>query len=421
MNVRDILELALQRFRTRAMRFLLTIFGVGIGIAVVFFLVSLGFGLQEVVIGRIATSESLVSLTVAVADEAVALLKITDSTLEDFRHIEHVKDVSPVLSVPGEISYQDLKGQTLAQAVSPSYFRYAGITADGGHLFDEAATDQIVVSTTVFRLFGLSQEEALNKEVFLTFFFPKGPAESSTPPPPSAEGTAPTPSPAGAAPSDVNITSLGHPFKIVGFVQSDTNSLYMPLRAFDSIPNHAYTQVKVRVDTIASVNPVRDALLSKGYVVVALTDTLDQLNQIFRFTQIGLAALGIVALFIASVGMFNTLTISLLERTREVGILKAVGATNRDVWMMFLFEALMIGLLGGLSGVGGGYIMSKVVNYGINILARRFGGQSVSIFHAPWWFVVTIVSVSFLVGAITGLYPARRAAHLNPLKALRHE
>lgn len=400
MNVRDIVELAIQRFRTRILRFLLTVLGVGVGIGVVFFLVSLGFGLQEVVIGRIATSESLVSLTVGVPEEASQVLTMNDKTLTDFRAVEHVQDVSPVLNVPAEITYQELKSQTLVQAVNPSYFRYSGTTATGGALFDESAKDSIVVSSTVFRLFGLSQEEALGKEVALTFFFPKEGAASS---------------------ADVNVVTLGHPWKIIGFIESDTNSIFLPLPAFDSIPNHIYTQVKVRVDTIENVNAARDALNGQGYIVTALTDTLNQLNQIFRFTQIALAALGVIALFIASVGMFNTLTISLLERTREVGIMKAIGATNRDVWMIFLFEALLIGFLGGVSGVAGGFALSQVVNYGINLLARRFGGQAVSIFHAPWWFVVMIISVSFLVGAITGLYPARRAAHLNPLQALRHE
>jgi putative ABC transport system permease protein len=219
----------------------------------------------------------------------------------------------------------------------------------------------------------------------------------------------------------VNIVSIPVPFRIVGLIDSDANTMYVPLKALSDFPNLTYAQAKVRIDALENIEPVRSTLVEKGYTVQALTDTLQQLNKIFQVTQIVLATLGVIALFIASVGMFNTMTISLLERTREVGILKTIGASNKDVWMIFLFESILIGALGGLLGVVGGYLFSLMVNIGINILASRFGGQSVSIFLSPWWFIATILSISFLVGALTGFYPARRAANLNPLEALRRE
>lgn len=420
MDMRDILELAFQRFRTRSLRFLLTIFGVSVGIGVVFFLVALGFGLQDVVIGRIVTSESLVTLTVAVADAAQKLLQINDQTLKDFAGIEHVQDTSPLLAVPAEVQYSELKAQTLIQGVGSSYFRYAGTKVAGGEFFKDDAVDQVVVSNTVFRLFGLSEKDAIGKEISLTFFFPKE-VEVQSSEPKLAQSATPLPSTAPGASGDVNVVTFGHTYKIVGYIESENNSIYVPLKLFEGIPNHSYTEVRVRVDEVANIDGVRRSILDKGYSVVALTDTLDQLNRIFRITQISLGVLGVVALFISSVGMFNTLTISLLERTREVGILKAIGATNKDVWKIFLFEAVLIGFLGGVSGVLGGLVFARIVNYIINILARHYGGQPVNIFLAPAWFIISIISISLMVGFLTGLYPARRAAHLNPLDALRHE
>lgn len=399
MKPRDIVELAFQRFRTRSLRFILTILGVGVGIGVVFFLVTLGFGLQEVVIGRISTSESLVTLTVALPEEAQEVVQLTDEKINKLKEVQFVQDVSPVLSLPAEIEYQGLKAQTLTQAVQPSYFGYSGIEPSGGQFFTADTTDSVVVSETVFRLFNLNPADALGKEFNLTFV---------------------TPADSGVV-GEVKLLSFGHPFKIIGAVKSDTNSIFIPLNMFSQLANRSYSQIKVRVDNTSHINEVRNNLINQGYSVIALTDTLDQLNKIFYYTQIALGTLGVIALFIASVGMFNTLTISLLERTQEVGILKAIGATNKDVWMIFLFEAVLIGSLGGLSGVIGGYTFARLVNFGLNLVAKRFGGAAVNIFHVPWWFVFAILGIAVVVGLVTGLYPARRAAHLNPLKALKNE
>jgi len=424
MNIRDIAELAWERIKTRSLRFLLTVTGIGAGVGVVLFLVSLGFGLQEVVIGRIATSESLLSLSVVVSDDAESLITITDDTLGELGRIPGVEDVSPLLSVPTEINLDDLKAQTLTQAVRPSFFRYAGINATAGRLLEDDDRQAIIASTTVLRLFDIPIEDAIGTELSLSFFFPQDEAPALPDGEVAAEKITDGDEASAVTASnekDVNIVTIPEPFTIVGYIDNDVNTIFLPLPVFDIIEGHTYAQTRVRVSSEEDIEPVRKALLEKGYLVIALTDTLDQLNRIFRITQISLATMGIVALFIASVGMFNTLTISLLERTREVGILKALGATKRDVWMIFLFEAFSIGLLGGISGLLLGALLGKVVNILVNILANQFGGNSVDLFATPPWFLITIMLLSLLVGILTGLYPARRASRLNPLDALRHE
>lgn len=419
MKFHDITELAFQRFKTRSLRFFLTVLGVGVGIGVVFFLVSLGFGLQEIVIGRIASSESLLSLDVAASEDAENILPINNATLDVFKKIPSVQDVSPLLSVPVEITFGKLKAQSLAQGVHPSYFRYSGTVATQGKLFGEQEKNSIIVSSSVLRLFEIPTNEAVGKEFNLTFFFPKSVLTESEKSVVTTKETKVIRSATNDA--SVNIVSLPEPFKIVGLIEGEGNSIFLPLRAVETVDNLVYSQAKVRVISKDNIDTVRSALLQKGYSVRALTDTLAQLTSIFQVTQASLAVLGVVALFIASVGMFNTLTISLLERTREVGILKTIGATHRDIWMIFLFEAVLIGGFGGVAGVFGGFLFSRVVNAGINMMARRFGGNAVELFVAPWWFILTIFCVSLIVGFLTGLYPARRAAKLNPLDALRHE
>jgi putative ABC transport system permease protein len=101
--------------------------------------------------------------------------------------------------------------------------------------------------------------------------------------------------------------------------------------------------------------------------------------------------------------------------------MKALGASRGDIWKMFLTESMLIGFLGGTAGLLFGFLLSRTVNFAINMLASKFGGMEVSLFYTPIWFVAFIVIFSTVVGFITGLYPAKRAARLNALEALRYK
>jgi putative ABC transport system permease protein len=152
-----------------------------------------------------------------------------------------------------------------------------------------------------------------------------------------------------------------------------------------------------------------------------MTDTLDQINKIFNVTQVTFTLIGIVALLIAAIGMLNTMTVSLLERTREIGIMKAIGATERGIQQMFLAESVLMGMGGGGAGLVIGFIFCQLVNFFVNLLALSLGGTRLNIFYTPLWFFVLVFCFSLLIGFFTGLFPARRASRLNPLDALRYE
>jgi len=137
--------------------------------------------------------------------------------------------------------------------------------------------------------------------------------------------------------------------------------------------------------------------------------------------QIVLSFFGAVALMVSAIGMFNTMTIALLERTQEIGIMKSLGASNGDIKKTFLVEAVLIGFLGGVSGILTGIGASEIFNFGVNKLAGSFGGDKVDLFYIPIEFMLMILVFSTTVGLMTGFYPARRAAKLNPLDALRYK
>jgi len=119
--------------------------------------------------------------------------------------------------------------------------------------------------------------------------------------------------------------------------------------------------------------------------------------------------------------MFNTMTVSLLERINEIGIMRAIGITTRDIMKMFLLESVLMGFLGGLAGLAIGIAGAELANFGLNMLAKRFGGQAMDIFHQPAWFIIFIIAFSSIVGFITGIYPSVKAARINPLNALRYK
>lgn len=134
-----------------------------------------------------------------------------------------------------------------------------------------------------------------------------------------------------------------------------------------------------------------------------------------------LALLGAVALSIASLGMFNTLTVSLLERTREVGLMKAMGLKNSEVKELFLTESMIMGSMGGFLGLTSGFLAAKLVEAIISAYTLMRGVGLVSIVSVPILFALLIIFISFMVGLLTGIYPARRSTRISALNALRYE
>jgi putative ABC transport system permease protein len=119
--------------------------------------------------------------------------------------------------------------------------------------------------------------------------------------------------------------------------------------------------------------------------------------------------------------MFNTMTVTLLERTKEIGIMRTIGASPNDVKYLFVSESVVVGFMGGVTGILMGVVFGVTVNVFLNIVAGQFGGQSVTLFSFPLPFLLFIAVFSAAVGYLTGVFPARRASTLNPLDAIRYE
>jgi ABC-type antimicrobial peptide transport system permease subunit len=405
MRFADLFKLSTRMFKARTSRTLLTILGMGIGIGAILFLVSFGYGLQKTLLERITTSDSLLTLDVTEAN--VDLKNLNRKSVEKIKAMPGVAEASPAFQLTSQGRVDDISADLSAVGVAPSFLRLGGVRVAKGVTLNENDPQGVVVTSAVVQVFGKKDAaDMLGKEMTFVFFVPNQTMEP-------AEGEVVT--------SGMTKTVLDKKFKVVGVVDSEENMVYANSAALGELNINNYTQLKVKSDSQSTMAATRDAISKLGFSVSSLSDTVDQANKIFGVVQFVLLLFGVIALIVSAIGMFNTMTIALLERTEEIGIMKSIGASDMNVSLMFIMESTIMGFFGGLGGVLIGLIGGMIVNRLVNFIAVRFGGESVTLFYSPLWFIFGIIIFSSVVGLITGFVPARRASRIDPLDALRYK
>ncbi|MFZ2149067.1 MAG: ABC transporter permease [Sedimentisphaerales bacterium] len=182
-----------------------------------------------------------------------------------------------------------------------------------------------------------------------------------------------------------------------------------------------YSAVTIKLASIKYIDPVKEQMEAKGLKTFALIDQLKEIKTAFIFMDMFLAAVAMIGITVASLGIINTMVMSILERYKEIGIMKAIGASDKDVKKIFFFESGMIGFLGGIFGLALGWFVSTVINQIANHFLSKQGVPYVNYFSFPWWLCLGAVAFSILVSLAAGLYPALRAARVDPVVALRHD
>jgi putative ABC transport system permease protein len=200
-----------------------------------------------------------------------------------------------------------------------------------------------------------------------------------------------------------------------------TPYIYVPLNAITKYQVDRFSAVKVELKDADLVENVKPQIEHLGFKVDSIKNTIDQVEQFFSVFQVILLIIGAVAVIVAAVGMFNTLTISLMEKTREVGIMKVLGAKKKDIGRIFIAESLVVGLLGCTAGILFSVLVGSIINLSISMAARSSGNASVALFYLPTHYALIIVAAAIVISVFTGLYPSKRATRINPLEALRYE
>ncbi len=274
------------------------------------------------------------------------------------------------------------------------------LTQDTKITLTSGTSRQAVVSKALLALFNIPLNNAVGKEFQVSFILTKSLI-------PTIDGKATT--------DDLT-------YKIIGVIDDDnTPYFYVPLSDISKMKVDNFSQLKIVMADQGSLAVVRKSIETLGFRTTSTADTISQIQSLFNNIRLILGLLGLVALAVASLGMFNTLTVSLLERTREIGGLKTMGMISQEVQDLFLSEAMIMGLAGGFGGLFLGFIVGQFLSFIVSLIAFTNGQGYLNLTYIPPFLSLFIIISSFVVGLFTGLYPSRRARKISALNALRYE
>jgi putative ABC transport system permease protein len=383
--------------------------------------------------------------------------KLDDAFLEEVSQMDGVEAVFPEMRFPAELRLGDQEEFTLVQVLSAHVCQSSLVQLRAGSPYTADDANELIVSDMLLRRLGVRKpEEAVGRQVevrTLTFDFSfkglmrmalwlGGSGGSRSDDPIAKAGGLDAATRGG---SGLPFSSRSYDFTIVGVAERMGFGGPMPIRSdvflppqtarrmrklvltsvsdlFESAAGGAgYSMITIRVTSPVQVASVKEKLEARGLRTFALMDQLEEMRIGFIIMDVFLLAVGMIGITVASLGIVNTMVMSILERYREIGIMKAVGATDGDVQKIFLVESGVIGFLGGLFGLALGWIVSFVINQVVNGLTARQGVPFIHYFRFPWWLCLGAISFSILISLIAGILPTLRAARIDPVAALRHD
>jgi putative ABC transport system permease protein len=400
-------------------RTVLSAVGVTVGILTIVTMVSLGIGVQREMINNFK-SIGLETLTIRPKTEEQTAFNqfgeprrtkiISPALVEEIRAMDQVVNVVPrvylpysmnvVLDVGGKNEEVRRISDPINESPTGPFELPVKLLAGRQITWDEQG--KIVLSEDLLENLEKDYEELVGQQVKLVLHAPRG--ESQT----------------------FSFTVAGVASGQWGVVIGLADQLAMKEWWYndpDLLPTQGYDALTVKTRSLNDATQVLDKLEEMGFEVRSLKTVMDMANRGIIILQTMLGSVGGLALLVATIGIANTMIMAVYERTREIGILKAVGAAPRQIRALFMLEAMLIGLLGGVMGTIGGWLLGLGLNRLILLILawQDIDFPPTKFFVVSWWLVALALTFAVLVGLLAGLYPAARAARLDPLEALRHE
>lgn len=425
MRINDSVKIVLRNLNRSRTRTILTSVGVLIGVAAIVTLISISIALNRSVVEQIESSSDIKVVTVFPSSfrfgggmqnfrtrRSGSIIKILDKeNLKKIEKIDGIEALSPIFE------YNSLKFETgrvysisnltgllpnkikdiAGELEKGRFFTYSDkYTVIVGAKFKETFLDKNTDKETEIEPFGKNLKVTLQRVV------------------------------------DGKIEKKSYIFKVVGVLKSrgtqEDYNVYAPINTVISMREWAtnstinpdltgYSRAIVKVKDINSVEYVTEKIQDIGFTAISVQTIISAISNVFRILQFILGGIAAISLIVAGVGIVNTMTMSIYERTRQIGIMKAIGASNSDILIMFLLEAISLGFFGGVGGVLLSFLLNIIITLISPIIMQ---GLKLNVI-APFYLVLFAIIFAMIIGAIAGYFPSKRAANLSPVEALRYE
>lgn len=459
MRFLDLLGMSVNNLRRRKLRTALTVLGVVIGTASVVVMVSLGIGLNGLMMEMYSSYGSMTSINVYTGGGGYYYASstsgssgseeeqfITDDTIEQFKRLKHVRTASPILQTDIILKQGLYEASVNIEGVTREYME--DIPLGEGALPEEGSDElKFIYGNGVIRWFSNSKTgegfwdtgelppvDYMNKPMFVIFdtnaYYQSRYSGGSD------SGTSVKP------PKKYMIEAAGVVEGTVDDYNNYTYSVYAEIEALKNqlrriykknpIPGQPtnkkgkpysyfiYNQAVIFVDDTENVTEVQQMITDMGFQANSQMEWIEQSQKTYDIIQLVLGGIGAVSLFVAAIGIANTMMMSIYERTKEIGVIKVLGCDLRNIRNMFLLESGFIGFIGGTIGVLISYGLGFVMNNFLGI-AQAMTGMEGDISRIPLWLSGAAIVFAIFVGMAAGFFPSLRAMHLSPLAAIRNE
>ena len=458
MKPRDLTELAVRNLREAILRNSLTTLGVAVGVASLVAMLSLGVGLQTLASERLTKSGLFDAVFVTSRRDfrgpggdgpprkssapPEKFKPLDEDARQSFAKLPNVVDVYPQIRFLTDVRFNGNNFSTNVLGVPESSRSMSAFSSITGTYFSCPTADEAILQSDFAKELSPQTATLVGKEITLRYAERRSVSSDEIAKEKDIDTQLDEMMSGG-----ISIVSREKKLRIAGVIESDPSAgiggfgggrVFLPIKVAEQLhPAQAndvqdfvrgggsgrptYAALTVRVKNPKDVLQVEDAIKKSGYNAFSLLDAARSLRLVFTVFDLFLGLFGSLALTVASLGIINTLVMAILERRREIGVLKALGATDADVKNLFFAEAGAMGLVGGILGVTIGWLIGQALTWGTTVYLRRQELPGVKISYVPWWLAASAITFAIIVSLIAGLYPAARAAKLNPVEALRYE
>jgi putative ABC transport system permease protein len=450
MKTRDLTDLALQNLREALFRNALTTLGVAVGVASLVAMLSLGVGLQQLASKRLSQSGLFDTIFVTPRNSFRGMGRpqrevqpdkppraLDEDARDEIAKFPNVVEVYPQVRFFTEVRFNNKPYATVVAGMPESSKNSGAFDGMQGRFFSSPATNEAILQVEFAKDLSEKPDSLLGQELTLRY------AERQALVPNATD----TPSNTGEPSGGFSVVPRELRLRIVGVVETEPAAGYggygnarllVPLQTAarlraaqvndlrdivrdSSVSKTTYPSLSVRAKSPSHVEALEASIKALGFNTFSLLDASKSLRTFFSVFDLLLGIFGSLALAVATLGIVNTLVMAILERRREIGVLKALGAADSDVQQLFFVEAGVMGFLGGILGVSLGWLLGRALTVGTNVYLHRQNLNSIELSSVPWWLVLSGLVFAVLVSLAAGLYPASRAAKLNPVDALRYE